>query len=50
MSTVKEMLRVKVCPICLMVKGFEGWEKLDKQKIENISKFGVAFVECPSCS
>lgn len=50
MPTVKEMLRVKVCPSCLMVKGFEGWEKLDKEKIENIGRFGVAFEECLSCS
>ncbi len=50
MPTVKEMLAVKVCPICFRVKGFEDWEKLDKEKIEKISKFGVAFEECPSCS
>jgi hypothetical protein len=50
MSYILKAHRVKVCPVCLKVKGFEGWEKMDKEKIKEIGRFGVKFEKCPSCS
>lgn len=46
----KEMSkRVEVCPVCFKVKAFGGWIKLDKEKLENIGKFGVVFEKCLIC-